>query len=161
MRWYAVINNNTVTQVLQLDEEACVELSKNNQVVDIEDLIPRPEVGWTLNGNHLDPQSSNMSNDELDAFQQKAQRLFGLYLLPLATDKVGARNLKLTRESVSVDVASLAAQMASIKILLEGGALKTVRGLCLSTKPAFPNHVDILDWIISEINNFLIKNGWN
>lgn len=162
MRKYAIVTNQVVSSIIDADDENASELVKTNEmVIDIGDQIPQPEVGWTLSGNCLIAPVQNMSFDELDAYQQKAQRLFGLKILPLAVDKIGARNLKLAREGTPADVATLASQMASIKVLLEGGALKTVRTICGAIKPMHPNHSDVLDEVMAEITNFLQQNGWN
>lgn len=161
MRKYAIVNNDVVSKVLDLDDQEVASISTDgSMVIDIEDMIPQPQTGWLLEGNKLVPASASMTADERDSFQQTAQRQFGLKLLPIVVDKLGARNLKLTREAVPVDVASLATQMSSIKLLLETGALKTVRGICSALKPAFPNHSDILDDVIIEISNFLVNNGF-
>lgn len=162
MRKYAIVSNQVVTSIVSAEDEAASELVKSSEmVIDIEDQVPQPDVGWTLSGNTLVAPVQNMSHDQLDAYQQKAQRLFGLKILPLAVDKIGARNLKLSREGTPADVATLASQMASIKVLLEGGALKTVRTICTAIKPMHPNHEDVLDDVIAEITNFLQQNGWN
>lgn len=161
-RKFAIIENNIVVSVEQLDEIEVEARSKEVQaLIDIEDMIPQPEVSWILSGNTLQSANSNMSLEEADAYQQKAQRLFGLKILPLAVDKIGARNLKLARETTPADVAALAGQMASIKLLLEGGALKTARTICTAIKPSFPLHADVLQEVVDEINAFLTANGWN
>lgn len=162
MRKYAIVSNQVVQSIITAEDEAASELVKTHEmVIDIEDQVPQPEVGWTLSGNTLVAPIQSMTNDQLDAYQQKAQRLFGLKVLTVAVDKVGARNLKLSREGTPADVATLGSQMASIKILLEGGALKTVRSICGAIKPMHPNHADVLDEVVAEITNFLQQNGWN
>lgn len=162
MREYAIIDDNKVIDIISLDDEGYLDRARGHQcVIDIEDIIPKPQVGWILEGNIIKPVSIELNPDQLDLIQQTSQRQFGLKLLPIATDLVGARNLKLARDGVPVNVASLAGQMASVKLLLEGGALKTVRGLVGALKITFPSHADIMDLIISEITNFLINNGWN
>lgn len=161
-RKFAIIENNIVVSVEQLDEIEVEARSKEVQaLIDIEDMIPQPEVSWILSGNTLQSANSNMSLEEADAYQQKAQRLFGLKILPIAVDKIGARNLKLAREATLADVAALAGQMASIKLLLEGGALKTARTICTAIKSSFPLHADVLQEVVDEINAFLTANGWN
>lgn len=162
MRKHAIINNNTVTAVQDVSDDAYVALSQCNQLlVDIQGIIPEPSVGWILDGNKLKSAEPDVSLDEMDAVKQSAQRKYGESLLPILIDKVGARNLKYSREGTPVDVAALATQMASIKLLLETGALKTVRGICGALKPAFPLHADILQYAIDQITNFLTSNGWN
>lgn len=161
MSLYAIIDNNIVTEVKELSEaDYQREASYHGLIVEITDMIPQPEVGWILQGNQLVMANASMTDDERDLFQQRAQRLFGLHILPTLIDQMGARNLKLARQGTPVDVATLASQMASIKLLTETGALKTVRTICTALKPAFPNHADILDNAINEINNFLANNDF-
>jgi len=162
MRTYAIIDNNIVTEVLDLDDSGVImEAAYHQLIIDVTDTIPQPQAGWVLDGNTLVMATAEMTQEERDLFQQQAQRKFGTYLCGIATDLVGARNLKLTRESIPVDVALLASQMLSLKTLMEGGALKTVRGLCYVMKTAHPNHADILDQVIGQITSFLVNNGWN
>lgn len=161
MRTYAIVEEGVVTEIAVLTEEQFIERTRTCLGVDIEDEIPRPQVGWKLDGNRLVPVSESSNPDELDAIQQKSQRLFGMKLLPMAVDLVGARNLKLSREGTPANVTALASQMQVIKLLLEGGALKTTRTVCESLKPSFPLHEDILQTVINEITNFLDSNGWN
>jgi hypothetical protein len=159
MRKYAILTDNKITEIVNAEESEIREIARSKMIVDIEDLIPEPGINWILQGNKLVP-PSELNTEERDLFQQTAQRKFGEKLLPIAVDKIGARNLKLVREGNPTDVATLASQMASIKILLEGGALKTARGICSAIKPMHPNHSDILDEVISAISNFLTQNGW-
>lgn len=159
MRKYAILKEGFVEEIKVMSDSEVSEIS--NMIVDIQDVIPEPQIGWFLLGNRLVPANiEQMSSDEYDSYQQTAQRKYGLILLPKLVDMVGARNLKLTRESTPVDVAALAGQMASVKLLLETGALKTVRGLCFSLKPIFPLHADILQHAVDEISNFLSVNDF-
>lgn len=162
MRKYAVVQNNIVIEVLQLDEAGVAhEASYHDLVIDIQDQTPEPEIGWILDGNKLVSANASMTDDQKDMFQQSAQRKYGLTLLPTAVDKIGARNLKLAREGTPVDIVALSTQMTSIKLLLEGGALKTARAVCVAIKPSFPNHADILQEVVDLITNFLTNNNWN
>lgn len=161
MNKYASIINNAVVKVSELDEQQFrLEAKECELLVDITDMIPEPEVGWVLNGNKIELPGVVMSPDQLDLYQQKAQRKFGVKVLEYALDAIGARNLKLTRESTPADVATLAQQMASIKLLLEGGALKTARTICSMIKPTYPNHSDILQTVIDDITQFINKNNF-
>ena len=161
MRKYALVNNNIVTTIVLIssDEEYLYWASKNGMVIDVED--QSVEIGYILQGNKLVPANTAPQVEVTDLYQQTAQRLFGQKILPDLIDQVGARNLKLTREQVYVDVAALGLQMNTIQILLNGGALKTARGLCAALKPMFPNHSDILDLAITKITEFLVQNKWN
>jgi len=56
MRKYAVVDNNEVVEVLNLDEDGYRhEASYHQLIVDIEDLLIQPEVGWIFLGNQLAP----------------------------------------------------------------------------------------------------------
>jgi hypothetical protein len=161
MRRYATVDNNLITSIVYLEEEQVAnEALKHSLLVDIEDITPQPQIGWILDGNTLKAKSIESLAEVQDLIQQTSQRKFGENLVPIATDLVGARNLKLARANTPVDVALLAQQMLSAKILLEGGALKTVRNLCLLMRTTHINHQDIFDFIISEINIFLNTNNY-
>ena len=161
MRRYALVNNNIVTGFVLIDnDDQYIEVaSKNHLVIDVENDIV--EIGYILQGNKLVASNTLPQVEVTDLYQQTAQRLFGQKILPDLIDQVGARNLRLTREQVVVDVAALGLQMNTVQILLNGGALKTARGLCAVLKPMFPHHSDILDLAINKITDFLIQNKWN
>lgn len=56
MRKYAILDNNIVTEILDLDDEGCIrESSYHQMLVDIQDLVIPPQVGWILIGNKLQP----------------------------------------------------------------------------------------------------------
>lgn len=56
MRKYAVLDDNIVKEVLDLDEDGVVyEASYHQLLIDITDLLIQPQVGWILNGNQLTP----------------------------------------------------------------------------------------------------------
>lgn len=160
MRKHAFLKDNVVVKCESISQEQYnLEIKNYDMIVDVEDILPSPSVGWVLNGNNL-VSNISLDQDDMDFFQQKTQREYGLKLLPLSMDLIGARNLKLSREGTPADIASLASQMASIKLLMEGGALKTARDILIMIKPLYPNHEDILIYVINEINNFLTINGW-
>ena len=162
MRKYAIIDNNIVVKVLNLSEtEIQTEVEYHSMVLDIEDLIPCPEVGWILEGNTLRFIKSNLTSEQLDDIQQESQQKFGQKILVPYINRLGSRNLKLARDGVPVDVSVMASQMSLLKLLLETGALKTARGLTYQMATVHVNHSDILNLIIAEITNFLSNQGWN
>ena len=56
MRLYAFLRENLVVKVDFLDEQNYSEYAKDYQlIIDVEDLIITPQVGWRLNGNQLVP----------------------------------------------------------------------------------------------------------
>lgn len=161
-RKYAAIDDFIVTEILNLDtdEQYAFESKYHQLIIDIEDLYPEPEIGWKLVGNIIEAPAQELTDDERDKIQQETQRKFGAKLVITAMDEVGARNLKLYREGSPVNITSLASQMASVKLLLEGGALKTARSICSALVPAYPSHADILISTQNAITTFLVNNGY-
>lgn len=61
MRKYAFLAENVVTKIESLGDDN-LDFSSYQLVLDIEDLIVQPQVGWILNGNHLVPPPSEQAN---------------------------------------------------------------------------------------------------
>jgi hypothetical protein len=56
MRKYAFLSENTVTKVESIEESQYSGLAREYQlIIDIEDLIVCPQVGWVLSGNSVVP----------------------------------------------------------------------------------------------------------
>lgn len=56
MRKYAVLDNNEVCEILDLDDAGYIhEASYHQLIIDIQDLVIQPQVGWVLTGNQLTP----------------------------------------------------------------------------------------------------------
>ena len=56
MRKHAILDNNLVVEIMNLDEELYKrEASYHQLIIDIEDLVIQPQVGWLLSGNTLIP----------------------------------------------------------------------------------------------------------
>lgn len=161
MKKYAFLIDNTVVKIETIDENQYEdEIKSHDCIIDVDDMAITPEIGWVLAGNKL---VSNYipAGTQLDDIQQASQQKFGQKILIPYINKLGSRNLKLTREGVTVDVAVMASQMSLLKLLLETGALKTAKGLSYQMRASHLNHSDILNEIIAEIANFLSTNGWN
>lgn len=63
MRRHAFINNNVVTKIQELDDAGYEENARNYQlIVDVEDLIVVPEVGWVFNGINIEPSVAQINN---------------------------------------------------------------------------------------------------
>lgn len=61
MRKHALLNNNQVEEVRTISEEQFLDLSRQYQlIIDIQDLLIQPEVGWVLVGNQLQPSVQQM-----------------------------------------------------------------------------------------------------
>jgi hypothetical protein len=87
----------------------------------------------------------------------KKKREHGLYISNEMIELLGARNkiLNLTGQQVT----SMLSQLASVRALLETGALGTARNYMVQFKVAFPNHADIFDDGIEDVNEFEAEHG--
>jgi hypothetical protein len=160
MRKYARVQNNIVVEILSLEDFEIQKVQKNSLLIDIEDEYPEPKVNWKLDGNKLAEAEDNLPIEEKEKAQQEAQSKKGLKILPVVINKLGTRNLKLTREGISANVAAMVGEMAIMKLLLETGALKTASYLTAQMAIKYTHHADILQETIDDINSFLQENGW-
>lgn len=92
--------------------------------------------------------------------QQTAQREFGQYLIPEMIDLMGERNLTLGQNGTTINMIAIASDNSSVKLLVETGALKTARSICLQLKVKYATHSDIYDHVIEDITEFLVQNGY-
>ena len=61
MRKYAILDNNVVREILDLDDAGYLhEASYYEMLIDIQDLIIPPQVGWELLGNKLVPPANQV-----------------------------------------------------------------------------------------------------
>lgn len=61
MRKYAILDNNIVTEISDLDDAMYLhEASYHQMLIDIEDLIIPPQIGWELSGNKLVPPANQV-----------------------------------------------------------------------------------------------------
>ena len=158
MQKYALVNNNVVTGVIEIEVEQLKDfISTNEMVIDITTQLPLPAIGYILNGNRLEiPQGlSSRENFEIELNSKKSQ--FGTNLAKIAVDRVGARNKILNK--TGSQVVTLLSQLIGIKSLLETGALGTARHSCSVLKNNYTEYADIFDYIISEINLFEATSG--
>ena len=154
MKKYAFIKNNTVRLIDEIEESEYSNHIKHwDSIIDIEDLIQQPSVGWKLEGNILVPGSPEI--------QQQEQQIFGQALSLELVNQMGARNLALSSQGLSVNVAALLNNVGSVKALLETGALKTARSIIILYLPNYPEHSDIFQHGINRITQFLIQKGWD
>jgi hypothetical protein len=143
--------------VVQLVEDIDSEEYANHiphwdSIIDVSALINEPKIGWIVFNNVL----VAVSPEE----QQKVQQIYGANLALELVNKVGTINLTMASQGETVNVASLLSSLASIKMLLETGALKTARGLCTYYKPQYPAYSNVFHFAEVEITNFLIVRGW-
>lgn len=158
MRKYALLQNNVVVEIRQLEEYEVQTLGHNYSIViDIEDELPQPEVGWVLEGNKLISLGSTETQEQFEIELASKKTSFGILLAREAIDKIGARNKILNK--TGSQVTTLLNQLVGIKLLLETGALGTARYSCTQLKSIYTEYTDIFDIVISAINNFEQKYG--
>lgn len=150
---YALVNNNIVTSVLDIDESDLSRYSAvNHMIIDVTNIVPEPRIGFVLNGNVLELPQGQSSREQFEIDLAIKKMDFGANLARQAIAKIGARNkiLNKTGEQVS----ALLTQLLSVKLLLETGALGTARGACMQLQAVFTEYADIFADVIVEINTF-------
>jgi hypothetical protein len=90
--------------------------------------------------------------EKIEIALAKKKREYGLYIANECVELLGARN-KILALSGS-QVTSMLQALMPVKSLLETGALGTARSYLVQFKTAFPNHADIFQDGIDDINNF-------
>jgi hypothetical protein len=153
MAKYAFIKNGVVQLVEDINaEEYPNHIPHWDSIIDVTNLIHEPKIGWIVFNNVL----VAVSPEE----QQRVQQIYGTNLALELVNKVGTINLTMASQGETVNVASLLNSLASIKMLLETGALKTARGLCTYYKPQYPAYANVFQLAETEITNFLTERGW-
>lgn len=152
MRKYALVNNSTVTKIVEVEEEILDIIKLNEAVIDITDDVPQPTIGYVLNGNKLQIPQNLSSREEFEIELNSRKAEFGSKLSKSAVDRIGARNKILNKSGPQV--ISLLTQLLGVKSLLETGALGTARYSCTQLKSTYSEYADIFDEVISQINNF-------
>lgn len=154
---YALVRNGYVLEIKDLtEEEYKILIRVYDNIIDITNTDPVPQVGWILSGNKL---IELPLKDKL-ARQQLEQREFGTQLVMKLIDMVGTKNLELSASGNAVNVSSILTSLNSIMSLLHTGALKTARGLLVYYKPSFTVYQDVFQFGTDEITKFLTERGW-
>jgi hypothetical protein len=158
MQKYALINNNVVTGIVEVEaDEVSTHLNSNDMVIDITGIIPSPAVGYVLNGNTLEIPQGSSSREQFEIELNSKKVDFGCKLCRTAIDRVGARNKILNK--TGTQVITLLTQLLGVKSLLETGALGTARSICGQLLVVYPEYNDIFSMVIAEINSFESTNG--
>lgn len=155
---YALVRNGYVLEIKDLtEEEYRVLIKAYDNIIDITNADPVPQIGWILSGNKL---IELPLKDKL-AKQQLEQRQFGADLVTKLIDLVGTKNLELAMNGSVLNVGSILSSLNSIMALLQTGALKTARTVMQQVKGSFALYSDIFDYGINEITVFLTERGYN
>ena len=151
---YAVLENNVVVALMDLEEQEVAEASLKHQLlIDIDTTSPQPQVGWVLVGNKLAP-SSPMPIEQIIQAKIKKAREFGTKLVGDAVDRIGAKNV--LSGKTEAQVLEVAAMLQPIKQLLEGGALATARTqLGLVRSMVDTGLQGEIDWAAAQITAYL------
>lgn len=154
MRKYALVNNNTVTEVMNLEDADYPRIAAVNQmIVDIEDVSPVPQVGWVLVGNALQSTSALPIEEILRAKVKKA-REFGTATAADAVDRIGASNI--LSGKTEAQIIEIMVLLDPIKKLMEGGALNTAKTQLLLVKPSvFVELHPEIDRVVDAISGYL------
>jgi hypothetical protein len=153
MRKYAILKNYVIVAIEQLEDSDVVNRAMEvEMLIDIEDMVPTPSIGWVLNGNILQIPQNLTDREKFEIDLNYRKRTFGTELAQEAIDRVGARN-KILNKTES-QVSALLANLLNVKILMETGALGTSRSMCLQCKATYSEYADILDFVIEKINWF-------
>lgn len=157
MRKYALLNNNIVTEVLNLEENQVQQKSSECQlIIDIEDMLPQPEVGWFLQGNQL-VAFEPISQEKLEEALALKKMEKGIEISKLAIKRVGAKNKILNK--TATQITSLLTTLSGIKALLETGSLGTARSNIMLVQAGYPEYSEIFQEVIDSINDFEAKYG--
>ncbi len=155
---YAVVNNNTVTEIIEIEDDAyTTSLGINQLLISIDGAIPEPKVGFVLNGNLLEVPQGHGDREEYEYALAVKKTDFGIKLSRVAVDRIGARNKILNKSGAQVG--ALLSVLISVKLLLETGALGTARYSCSQLKIVYTEYSDIFDNVIEQITSFESSNG--
>lgn len=158
MRKYALVNNNIITDIKELEESELNLYSKNNEmIIDIEDINPQPLLRWILNGNKFEIPQGISDREQFEIILASKKTDYGIKLARLCVDRIGARNKILNKDGAQVS--ALLNSLMPVKLLLETGALGTARFLCAQLKTVYTEYADIFQYVVDEINSFESTNG--
>lgn len=153
-RKYAFIINNAVVKIESIEEEVYRQVINSYQnLIDIEDEVIQPQVGWIIEGNKLvDPMNSLSLQTKLE-MACKAARLFGSALCGEVTDKIGAKNLMMGK--TEAQILTIASALKPIGDVLSGGAVKTARTMLIAARVTYPEYTAEFDYAINKITAFI------
>lgn len=154
MKKYALLKENFVVSIENLDEAQYREKSKDYQlIIDIEEASIQPDIGWVLDGNSLKPYSSSMSEAEKEDKKMRARFRIGNAICDEAVIEISARNRALSK--TSAEVSAIITNFMPIEMALRKCALPTALGGIMQMKPAYMEYEDIFNEIISKLNTYL------
>lgn len=156
-RRHAIIEDNWVIDFFYPEsKEEVMQKAQRYVVLDVEDQ-PDVAVDWFYAGNKLVPDTDSAAIKMIESGLARntlhPSGNFGENLVREMRDKIGARNLRLgiTESQIS----GLVSNLATVRFLLEGAALKTARSVISAISPAYPQYSDILQEAVDKITKLV------
>lgn len=154
MRKYALVKDNVVVSVETLDESQYRDRARDYQlIIDIEDMVFEPQVGWILEGNQLKNFSIDLSNEQLEDMRMRARFKIGNKICNEAVIMISGRNRTLGKNSTEVN--QIITIFTPIEMAMRKCALPTALGGISQMRSGFPEYHDIFDYVIAELSNYL------
>lgn len=154
MRTYALINDNEVVELKEMEDAEVAEAMRSYQLaIDITDHIPQPDVGWVFVGNKLKPYGDNLTDEQKDMIRMERRFVFGNTLCDEAVRLLSVRNRALGKTSAQVN--QIIGTFAPIEMALRKCALPTAAGGIQAIAPSFPEYAQDFDYLLGKLNSFL------
>lgn len=144
-RTYAILKENKVVSVQILEEDEVREISRDHQnVIDVEDIAPQPQVNWVLSGNKLVPPTPIPMTAEL--LKNTKIKALNVFVQDLANTMIAENILMgITQAGKSGAVLALANKRVSVASAPEPVSFKqSMMDLTLTVT------IDILDYFIQN-----------
>lgn len=154
MRTYALINDNEVVKVEEMEDSEVAEAMRSYQLaIDITDQVPQPDVGWRFVGNKLEPYDDNLTDEQKDLIRMERRFVFGNSLCDEAVKLLSVRNRALGKTSAQVN--QIISTFAPIEMALRKCALPTAVGGIQAMAPSFPEYSQDFDYLLGKLSSFL------
>jgi len=155
MRKYALLEDNIVIKIDDLDDEAYQrEIHKYSSIIDVEDLLPQPSVGWKLVGNKIVP-SETLSNDAKLKIKMDMRFKFGNNLADIMVKKMSIRNVELIALGQVMNINTVIANFSGIEQALRKCAIPTAKSGIQSLSSVYTEYSNEFSYALTEINNYL------
>jgi len=155
MKKYAVLNNNIVTEIALLEtEDSIAKAMVSQMVVDVDDLLIQPEIGWVLVGNEIKPASPLSAEARLIKIMQMRFK-FGNQLADLMVQKMSIRNVTLIAAGQTMNINAVIQTFSGIEAALRKCAIPTARAGIIAMSATYTDYSEEFAFALSELNNYL------
>lgn len=98
----AIVNDFVVTQVITIDDSQYGDYAQNAQAaIQIDDLIPQPDVGWIFNGSTLSPGPNSVVSMKITKLALRERFTFN-ELIAMQTAAATSVTLQVLQDNLSV-----------------------------------------------------------